>query len=61
MQDVKQVYFIKQILTGLHSEFYISKTSCHSKVKELSLSNYLPQIWMMKNWIYTFPKGISFM
>ena len=32
----------KRSLTGLNSEFSFSGTGCHTKIKELSLPNYLP-------------------
>ena len=48
-------------LTGLESEFSFSYTSCHIKVKVLSLLYYLPIDVRRIAWMYTFPKGMSFM
>ena len=41
---VTQGQFFKQRLTGLNLEFFFSETSCHTKVKEPILPNYLPII-----------------
>ena len=40
-QNVTQGQFLKCYLSGLSSEFSFSQTSCHTKVKDFSLSYYL--------------------
>ena len=41
-QDATKGQFIKRSLTGLNSEFSFFQTGCQTKVKEPSLSYYLP-------------------
>ena len=38
---------------ALNSEFYFSETSCHTRVKEPSPSNYL-SLAKVNGWIYAF-------
>ena len=41
-QDATLGQFFKRILTVLNLEFFFYKTGCHTKVKELGPSYYLP-------------------
>ena len=54
--DIRPIF--KQSLTGLNSEVSVFQTGFHTKVKEPSLSYYLP-LHRENPWIHTSHKGVS--
>ena len=58
-QNLTQSQFLKQGLTGLHSEFFFLKTGSHTKVKELSLPCYLPIAGVEIFRFITFPRVLA--
>ena len=50
-------YFILPSQVSIKFSFFLA--SCHTTLKEPSLSNYFIPSWRENNWIYAFPKGTS--